>query len=71
MRKQVKTLMEYIEIRESDVQRGMTKVDSEMDFLLQEINSRLRNVRKRTSAQSSRSKMLTAELREATGRYLA
>mmetsp|Transcript_26854 Transcript_26854/g.39781 ORF Transcript_26854/g.39781 Transcript_26854/m.39781 type:complete len:290 (-) Transcript_26854:254-1123(-) len=69
LKKQVKTLMEYIELRESDVQQGMSKMEKEMSLLVKDVNSRVSNVLRQTGTQTSRSKMLTAELGEATKKY--
>lgn len=61
--------MEYIELRESDVQQAMSKMENETNLLLKEVNSRATNVLRQTGTQISRSKMLTAELRQATKKY--
>ena len=61
--------MEYIELRESDVQQGMSKMEKEMSLLVKDVNSRATNLLRQTGTQTSRSKMLTAELREATKKY--
>ena len=57
--------MEYIELREADVQAGMSKIDVEMSQMLKIISSNVSNVKNLTSFQIQRSQMLTRELERA------
>ncbi len=61
--------MEYIELREADIQQGMISVQNEINSLLGQFNESAESAQKSMDTQISRSRTLTAELRGATKKY--
>jgi len=57
--------MDYVDLREANIQVGMAKMESDMSQILKVVTSKIGNVRKETTSQVAKSRLLSAELKNA------